>query len=235
MALVPVIDTALSERVRRSLKAAILTLELRPGQMLVERQIAQQLHTSTTPVREALRYLSHEGLVVIEPNRRTFVRPLNPRDVEEIYAVREVLEPLAAGLSLNRLDGQTLTELRAVLDRDKEASQLGDTVAMAECSVRFHSVFLANCGNERLKMILDNLLGQVQHIASFAWRYRRTAKSAHEEHERIFDAVFRHDKEAVEAEMRSHVQAARREFLLAFETYQLEQSSTRGTSVESAT
>lgn len=226
MQLRPVNDEALGERVLKVLKEAIITTRLRPGQPLVERHIAQQLGISTTPVRYAIRQLANEGLVTIALNRSAVVRALTPEDIEEIYALRELLEPAAIRLAVARSGTAVIRKMETILVRSAQAVVAGDFAALATCNREFNDAFVRGCGNGRLETILESLHVQTQQIGAVAWKYRRSAPLDHDQHLRILDAARRDDWVETEAAVCEHLRSARREFLLAFAEYQAEQRDT---------
>ncbi len=225
MQLQPVTDEALSTRVLNVLKDAIITMQLQSGQALVERQIALQMGISTTPVRHAIRQLANEGLVTIASNRSAVVRALTPDDIEEIYTLRVLLEPLAIRLAVSQDRDTIIPAVEAILARSTEAVVAGDFAALAACNREFNDAFIRGCGNSRLLAILQSLHVQTQQIGGLAWRYRRSAPLDHEQHLRIVDAARRGAWDEMEQAVREHLHSARQEFMLAFAAYQAEQSS----------
>src|SRR2546423_13163446 len=99
---------SLQEKVYDHLKQAILAGEIEPGERLLETRLAQSLGVSRIPVREAIRKLEREGLIVVFPRRGVYASSLSPRDVDEVYAVRAVLEGLAARLPAESRGGTQL-------------------------------------------------------------------------------------------------------------------------------
>src|SRR5690348_17070326 len=109
-----------SERVYRSLRDRIVTRGLPPGARLVELELAQQFDSSRTPVREALKRLSAEGLVSIDPARGMVVREIDPAEAEDIYVIREVIDGLAGRLAAPRVTDDDVTKLRVLMDTQRE-------------------------------------------------------------------------------------------------------------------
>src|SRR5579871_5310780 len=109
-----------AEVVHERLRDAILRGELEVGAPMSQVKLAEQLGVSRTPLREAVRMLQHEGLILTERNRRARVAPLSAADVEQLYAQRLVLEALALRLSVPRFAARDLDELRRQLDRMHE-------------------------------------------------------------------------------------------------------------------
>ncbi|HEY3058083.1 MAG TPA: GntR family transcriptional regulator, partial [Chloroflexota bacterium] len=111
-----------SERVYRSLRDQILTGALAPLTRLVELQVAHQFAVSRTPVREALKRLIAEGMVVGDPQRGMVVRDVDPAEVEDIYIIREVLDGLAARLAAGRASDTDLIKLHLLMELMQESA-----------------------------------------------------------------------------------------------------------------
>lgn len=108
---------AVRERVTADLRQEIIAGSLRPGDRLVERELAERFGVSRVPVREAIRALVAEGFVHFETPRRTVVRRLTPHDVKELFELREALEVYAAGLAASRATPQDLAEVEEQIGR----------------------------------------------------------------------------------------------------------------------
>ncbi|MGH2531745.1 MAG: GntR family transcriptional regulator [Thermomicrobiales bacterium] len=233
MRLQPLTDEALSERAFQALKEAIITMQLRPGERLIERQIALQLGISTTPVRHAIHQLANEGLVTIALNRTAIVRELAPADIDELYAVRELLEPAALRQAYERQGAALLANMDAILLDSSRADGAADYVALADCNRRFNVAIVAGCTNGRLRTILDSLHSQTRQIAAIARGYRQSPPRDHQEHVRIVAALRGGSWPEVEAAVVEHLRGSRTEVLLAFERYQAEQRTADETDIES--
>lgn len=140
------------------MRSEILAGELRPGTKLVERVLAERYGTSRGPVREALRELAREGLVVELPRRGTVVSTLTARDLMEVYAVREALELGAAKEALGRIDAGAVDELGRRLDALEESWEQGDYLDAAEHDLAFHRQLVSLAANSRLAAMYEQML-----------------------------------------------------------------------------
>lgn len=215
----PLTDEALSQRALKVLREAIITMKVRPGQALIERQIAEQFGISTTPVRYAIQQLAHEGLVTIALNRSATVRELTPADIEETYEMREILEPVALRKTAARQGANLVREMEGILAESAAAIAACNFARLAECNRAFNDSFVIGCGNERLRSTLESLHTQTQRIGAVAWKYRRTAPLDHEQHLRILDAVRREDWDEAETAVREHLRSAYHENMLALDQF----------------
>ncbi len=178
-----------------TLRQAILKGELKPGERLMEMQLANQLGVSRTPIREAIRKLELEGLVLMIPRRGAVVAKITEKDLRDVLEVRTSLEKLAIELACQRMPDETISDLRQALEAFKEALKKEDLTAQAEKDEQFHDVIFKSTGNQRLIQMLNNLREQM-------YRYRLEYlkdSSAHErlveEHEAIIQALSVKDKE----------------------------------------
>jgi DNA-binding GntR family transcriptional regulator len=142
------------------LRAAIVENRYRPGQRLIEQRIAAELGLSRTPVREALRILQAEGLVVSERNRGAIVRPLSPTEVVDLYGLRIRLESYAAELAAERITEQELGELVEAADEfgavrhDVDVSTIEGVRRLNVANRRLHDRILAAARHDRLATML---------------------------------------------------------------------------------
>lgn len=187
------------------IRAAILDGSLPAGAKLVESELAQRFGTSRGPVREALRELAREGLVVELPRRGAVVSTLTTRDLAEVYAIREGLELSASKTLIGRVsDAQLggLSELLRTMDAAREANV--DYVRVAEHDFAFHHRLVALAGNRRMTEINDTMLSQTALLLRTAAEQNPTLRSelARPVHDAILAALrgrdLRRAREAVE-------------------------------------
>lgn len=190
-----------------AIRQAIYTGQLPPGSRLVLRKLQGELRLSITPIREALQVLQRQGLVVGEPHRGFHVAELKLANVEEVYWLRGMLEPVATGLAVANIDGMQLTRLHHLLDAMNAAISRNDLELLQESNREFHMKIYA----EARRPVL------FEHIA-LLWRnspfgsLRLVPERPHqafEEHTRVLEALEARDKEAAEREMAVHIQSAR--------------------------
>ncbi|WP_406316394.1 GntR family transcriptional regulator [Streptosporangium sp. NBC_01639] len=195
--------SALRDRVYETLKRRIVEAELRPGRRLVERDLAAELDVSRIPLREALRLLSAEGLVVIVPNRGALVSPFTPADIRDLFDVRESLEVLAARLAAEQADADGLTRLRECLARARDAVRRGDRRDIVTANAGFHAEIVEMSGNALLGTLmrpLDAQLRRLFHLTSDRDPGRQCA-----EHEELYAAIADGDADRAAACALRHV------------------------------
>jgi DNA-binding GntR family transcriptional regulator len=174
-----------------------------PGQRLVEEQLTRQLGISRGPLREALRLLAEQGLVEHLPRRGVRVTTLSPRDVQELYAVRDVLERHALTEARPPVAPARLRALRGAL----EDMRRGDRLGVADAHRRFHVALVGLAGNHQLGLVYESVLVKLQ--LYMAVNLRREAELAQptdgiHRHERLLAAVREQDPSGVLAELSAH-------------------------------
>ncbi|MET7741362.1 GntR family transcriptional regulator [Streptomyces sp. NPDC005385] len=194
---------AVRERVLATLRQEIMAGRLRPGDRLVERELAERFGVSRVPVREAIRALVAEGFVLFETPRRTVVRRLTPTDVAELFELREALEVYAAGLAASRATPEALTELAALLDRAAVATGADDAEAITDINTAFHDRILAMAGNSLLISVMEPVDGRLRWLT----RQNEEWPQLLTEHRELYEAVASGDPERARAQALTHVQA----------------------------
>lgn len=195
----------LRDVVFNTLRQAILKGELAPGERLMEIQLADRLGVSRTPIREAIRKLELEGLVLMIPRKGAEVAKISEKSLRDVLEVRRSLEELAIELACQRMTEEEVTRLEETQEAFREAVNHGDAMGIAESDEHYHDIIYYGTGNARLVQILNNLREQM-------YRYRlEYIKDADKrqvllvEHDNILKAIKgRRVAEAKEA-MREHI------------------------------
>lgn len=193
------------EFVRQSVRAAILAGTLAAGARLVQSELAEQLGVSTTPLREALRDLATEGLVVFDPHRGALVRALDLDEVREIYALRVLLEPEMVRRAIDRVTDDQLqraTELHRKMDQDI------DEATWVELNREFHEVLAEPCSDSRLATILNGLRDSaVSYVALSLNARENQASDTNAEHALLIEHYRNNDTDAAVALTIQHLQS----------------------------
>lgn len=189
------------------LKREILSGRLPSGARLAEVEAAERLGVSRTPVREAVQRLAQDGLVEVVPNRGARVRTVTPAEVEDTYAVREVLDGLAARLAAHSARPADLATMRAALERLERAG-CTDYAAQTAADLEFHGAIAAASGNPTLVGVLRGLAEGVARVKLLTREYNQ-ASQTHLNHAAILGAIEDRDPVAAEAAAREHVRAFR--------------------------
>lgn len=199
-----------SEGVARILRTDIFSGRLNPGDPLPERQLAEQLGVSRTPVREALFTLQSEGLVDLSPNRGATVRRVTEHDIEQVYSLRMVLESYAAREAAIARRPEDLDELEAAHAKlmrisGRSAVSVSD---QALADLAFHRVISQATGSQLLHTIMGQVLAYTVSYRSNESYPKERAALALSEHRAILDAIHEQDADRAEQEMHDHVVSA---------------------------
>ena len=196
---------SLRERIATHLREAIVSGDLPAKTRLMEPELARRLGVSRTPLREAIRQLEAEGFLTTIPRMGTFVAEVTARDLEDVYAIRAVLEGLAARQAAEQTDGAS-AGLRTLLI--ELARKTTDYREYHEASGRFHEAVLTASGNQRLQALYHTLTHQVARLRRLSLAVARRPEVSLREHRRIASAILRGRGPEAERLMRSHVEGA---------------------------
>jgi len=199
---------SLSEAVFRSLREALRAGLYRPGDRLREEEVAQRLKVSRTPVREALGRLMTKGFVEPAGGRGLVVRRLDPAEVLELYAMREILEGAAARLAAQHASGPEIDSL-SDLEKAFEA-HAGDPAGMARLNRAFHETIFRAARNRYLDGALQELQDGIALLGATTFSVAGRPSTAAEEHRAIIDAIASRDSDLAEKRARAHIQEALR-------------------------
>ena len=155
----------LRDVVFNTLRQAILRGELKPGERLMEIQLANKLGVSRTPIREAIRKLELEGLVLMIPRKGAEVAEITEKNLRDVLEVRCALEELAVQLACDRIDKQGIRDLQQAAKNFESVLDSADITKIAEADVAFHDIIYMATDNKRLIQLLNNLREQM-------YRYR---------------------------------------------------------------
>ena len=172
----------LRDVVFNTLRQAILRGELKPGERLMEIQLANKLGVSRTPIREAIRKLELEGLVLMIPRKGAEVAEITEKNLRDVLEVRCALEELAVQLACDRMDEEGVRELRAAAET-------------FESILNFHDIIYAATDNRRLIQLLNNLREQMYRYRIEYLKKKECYPQLLNEHQTIIDAIAGHDKE----------------------------------------
>lgn len=197
-----------TEAVSDALREAILDGLLPPSAWLREDELAAAFDVSRTPVREALRRLSDEGLAVKTAHHGTVVAPLSLEDILALYVVREDLEGLAARLAASRRPAGLLLGLREIHAEMAGTAERGEVGEMARQNLAFHRLLREAAGNPYLERFLTQVEHAVRRVPS-TFTHPGRPESVLVEHAALLDALESGDAEAAERVARHHMRRAR--------------------------
>ena len=195
----------LSDQAYEVVRKSIIDGTFAPGEQLVESQLARKLSISQAPMREALRKLSHEGLVTAIPRRGSFVTEVSEEQVEQAREVRQSLEELGARLTAGRLDDRYAERLREIVEEMRRAARQNDVAAFRTSDTAFHRTVMEASGNEYLPRIwrqIEPSLHSLQVVSSP--RYDGDWKVMAQVHAELIDLLEGDDTGAAAERFREH-------------------------------
>jgi DNA-binding GntR family transcriptional regulator len=189
----------------RQLLQLIASGEIRPGEPIRQSQLAERMGISPTPVREALRRLEAQGLVVLEPHRGVRVAEVEPEEMGEIYEIRAALEGLAVERAVPRMTAKQVQAVKNAQVRLEEAWAAGQPKLLAKFNYQFHTGIYRLSDRPRLIKLIDSLWPLFPWDSM--WTIPGRASGILAEHRAILDAIRLHDPVRAHQAMRAHMEA----------------------------
>ncbi|MCI5874620.1 MAG: GntR family transcriptional regulator [Roseburia sp.] len=196
----------LRDVVFNTLREAILKGELKPGERLMELQLASKLGVSRTPIREAIRMLEQEGLAVTIPRKGAEVAKMTEKDMEDVLQIRDALDELAASIACEQITSEELDELRRTMREFEEYTKTADLKRIAEADVRFHDIIYKATRNTKLENMLNNLREQMYRYRVEYLKDEKNYPVLIKEHSEIVEGLSKKDKDKVTDAMHKHVE-----------------------------
>lgn len=195
----------LRDVVFNTLRQGILRGELKPGERLMEIHLADQLGVSRTPIREAIRMLELEGLVIMMPRKGAMVASISKEDLKDFLEVRKALDRLAVSLACERITPEGLVSLKASALNFKDVTKTLDSTKIAEADVAFHDEIHKASGNKRLSVMVNNL---AERIYRYRFEYIKESYDCVqliEEHDEIVKCIEKGDKKGAVVAIDRHI------------------------------
>ena len=195
----------LRDVVFNTLRQAILTGELKPGERLMEIHLANRLGVSRTPIREAIRKLELEGLVIMIPRRGAEVAQITEKSMNDVLEVRRSLDALCAELACDRISPEELEELRLASQKFEEMVKTKDLKKIVQADVALHNIIVQATRNQRLVQLINNLSEQMyRYRFEYLKDYSQHEKLV-EEHKIIYESIVAKDKESAGKAAKVHI------------------------------
>lgn len=206
-------ERSLRYMVYEAIKENILNGRYPAGESLVESKIADELHVSRTPVREAIRQLEFEDLVVSIPNRGVFVLGLTRQDFEDIYAIRILIEGQIVQWAIDRVTEEELNKLYEIVELMEFYTKKKDYESLVRLDTNFHKTIYDACKSKHLNRMLTGLHSNMQLARQQSLRRPNRAERSLEEHQAILDAIEKKDRDLAMSLMVEHVTSASKSVL----------------------
>lgn len=195
----------LRDVVFKALRDAIVKGDLKPGERLMEIQLANKMGVSRTPVREAIRKLELEGLVLMTPRRGAEVAGITEKDMVDVLEVRKAMERLAVELACDKITDEEIEKLKEEIALQKLAIKNNDLQEIVRLDVEFHDRLYGSTGNKRLIQMLNNLR---EHIYRYRIAYIKDVTQRNlliDEHTLIIESIINRDKISAMKAIEKHI------------------------------
>ena len=195
----------LRDVVFNTLREAILKGELKPGERLMELQLAAKLGVSRTPIREAIRMLEQEGLAVTIPRKGAEVAKMTEKDMEDVLQIRDALDELAASIACEQMTKEQLDTLTETMHEFEESTKSKDLKKIAAADVQFHDIIYQATGNPKLVNMLNNLREQMYRYRVEYLKNPEVYPQLIAEHEELITKITHHEKQEATKIMCRHI------------------------------
>ena len=196
----------LREKILENIRDAIVSGSLKAGSRVSEPELAEHYGISRTPIREAFRQLESEGYLTVIPRRGAVVSEFSPKDVEEFYAIKSIMEGYAARQACERLSSKDLDRLEAINSRLAELAKAGDIKHFFKIHSDFHELFIKAADNEKLHELIAGLVTKFQRLRFTSLSLPGRMEISVQEHEKIIDAFRKKDANLAEALVRKNAE-----------------------------
>ncbi|MBW1773868.1 MAG: GntR family transcriptional regulator [Deltaproteobacteria bacterium] len=195
----------LSDRIFEIIEKQILSGAIKPGERLVETELAVSLGTSKSPVREALKKLEGEGIVNLIPRKGYFVRDIDRKSIEDFVDIMIVIEPAINQSALKHKTEAVCKEIDKILSEMKRTLKKKDYESYVALNDRFHGLFVELTENEWFLKFFNTLHKQADMLRSLSLHTRDRFSRSIEEHHAIADAYKRGDEKRLVEAVRHHI------------------------------
>lgn len=200
----------LRDQVYEIIRDMILRREIKPGEKIIEKEFANIIGASRTPLREALCRLENEKIVKMIPQRGAFVQKQSPKMVVEVLLIREVLEGLVTRQATQNMDDKTLKQLRTCLNNIKDTPDIDKSlIKFTHADEEFHELLLEVSKNDMLRSMMDIVNTHLKIIRLRTVVIPGRAKKTVKEHYEILKAIENNDEMTAEKLMRKHIESVR--------------------------
>jgi DNA-binding GntR family transcriptional regulator len=205
----PALRGARADVIGKKIADEIVLGRFQPGARLDEVTLAGLFNVSRTPVREALKQLAIQGLVVCRPNRGAVVAEMTPEQLDRMFEAIAELEAASARYAAVRLTGLERERLSGLHAQSRSAMRAGDFELYDKLNQEWHGVIIQGCGNPVLIEMTFSLRHRVSPYRRSQFRHVERMSASFEEHAVILEALLTHDASTVQREMRAHLLSAR--------------------------
>lgn len=206
---------SIRERVYLHIKNLILEGEFKTGDRLVERELAERLNISRTPIREALFRLESQGFVKTVARKGVIVADISEKEIVEVFTILSSLEVLAAKLAVQKLDDETKSKFNAAIMKVQGCLQDENDNDYSDLHVELNHLLYSSAKNSKLYEMLSGLSDYIRAFAKTGYKKPGRAEQSMEEHVKIMEAIINNESEMAEFLTKIHIENSRRAYLEA--------------------
>ena len=196
----------LREKILETIRDAIMSGALKPGEKVAEPELADRFGISRTPIREAFRQLESEGYLTVIPRKGAVVTAFSQQDIEEFYAIKSILEGYAARLACDKLTDRDMDRLESINARLKQMADEGDVGHFFKVHNDFHDLFIKAAANDKLIEMINSLVSRFKRLRVASLSLPGRMSISVQEHEKIIDAFRKRNGELAERLVRKNAE-----------------------------
>lgn len=204
---------SLREIVFETIRNAIVQGDMKPGERLMEVQLANELGVSRTPVRESIRKLELEGLVKMIPRKGAYVTPMSLKDLREMMEIRGALEGLVARLAADNASAEQISDMRESNAGFEDAIRNGDLQGIINYDISFHETLYQSSGNERLRTMIHTLREQMLRMRVEYVHNVKNLQPLLDQHRPIIDSIEAHQPDEAARFAEEHIAVTEKDMI----------------------
>lgn len=201
-------NNPLRERIADILRELIVEGQLKPGEAIIEMELASRLGVSRAPLREALQILNTEGLIEIVPYHKTTVRKLTRRDITELYSLRSALEGFALRQIIKQGNPEAVKKLQALYDEMVATADAGEAALASKLDHEFHTAIIRLSNHNLLNQMWNNVSQRVRQVLALRDMRRTDIRKIARSHKVLIDAIVEGDPHKAEDLVDAHIMDA---------------------------
>ena len=209
----------LGEQIYKIIKDKIIWHEIKMGERIIDKKLAEELGVSRSMVRQALTTLVKEELLIMVPRNGFYVREITKKEIEEIYEIRKVLEVYAIKRAIPRIPDRDIAEVEMAFNESKKNLENNDSESFVKIDIKLHNLIIDNCNNSHIKKIIDKFKNVVN-FYRFADQHKISrAKELYFEHFEIFKSIKKRNTELAIELMANHIESSKKNVLDNYDKY----------------
>ena len=212
----------LQDQVYKIIKDKIIWHEIKMGERIIDKKLAEELSVSRSIVRQVLTILVKEELLIMIPRNGFYVREITKKEIEEIYNIREVLEVYALKSAIPIILHRDIDEVEKLFNKpEKSFEKLGknDIKSLIEIDIKLHELIIDNCNSGHIKKIIDKFENQVNFYRYADINKISRAKELYSEHFEIFKSIKERNIELAVELMANHIESSKKSVLDNYDKY----------------